>query len=354
MIRLRSFAVCICLFLTFSLATAEVVAAASAGGKCIKAGATTGTAKKQLTCKKVGKKLVWTTASKSPNSLTVGTKVPGHLANPVQISFNRSSGLFFGWSLPINFGSGPLISYRIEFRTLDTPWLFLQDALPTQRSITAKHNELVGTTIRFRVAGVNKYGVGTFSTSEWVQYASTTGSDIPATSQLPIASATTTTPIVVTTTTTITTTTTVLVGTVSQRNAVNKGASYLKFSAFSRTGLIGQLEYEGFSLDDATYGTDAQNADWNAQAVKKGASYLKFSAFSRTGLIGQLEYEGFTTEQATFGTDAQNADWNVQAGKKAASYLKYSAFSRSGLIDQLLYEGYTQAQAEYGVGTTGL
>lgn len=155
-------------------------------------------------------------------------------------------------------------------------------------------------------------------------------------------------------TTVVTTTTTVLVGTVSQRNAVKKAASYLSWQSFSRSGLIGQLQYEGFSLDDSTYGTDAQNADWNAQAVKKGTSYLKFSAFSRTGLIGQLEYEGFTADQATFGTDAQNADWNVQAGKKAASYLKSSAFSRSGLIDQLLYEGYTQAQAEYGVGTTGL
>ena len=157
-----------------------------------------------------------------------------------------------------------------------------------------------------------------------------------------------------TTTAAPTTNTTVLVGTVSQRNAVKKGASYLKSSAFSRTGLIGQLQYEGFTLDDATYGTDAQNADWNVQAVKKGASYLKSSAFSRTGLIGQLEYEGFTADQATSGTDAQNADWNLQAGKKAASYLKSSAFSRSGLIDQLLYEGFTQEQAEYGVGTTGL
>jgi hypothetical protein len=89
-------------------------------------------------------------------------------------------------------------------------------------------------------------------------------------------------------------------------------------------------------------------------AVSKAASYLRFSAFSRTGLIEQLEYEKFTNAESVFGVDGQNADWNAQAAKKAASYLKSSSFSRSGLIDQLLYEGFTQTQAEYGVSTTGL
>ena len=142
--------------------------------------------------------------------------------------------------------------------------------------------------------------------------------------------------------------------TVSQKNATSKAASYLKYSAFSRSGLIEQLEYEGFTNADSIFGTDAQKADWNTQATKKAASYLKTSAFSRSGLITQLEFEGFTNLEAVFGTDAQSADWNVQAGKKAASYLKTQSFSRSGLIEQLLFEGFTQAQAEFGVGTTGL
>jgi hypothetical protein len=95
--------------------------------------------------------------------------------------------------------------------------------------------------------------------------------------------------------------------------------------------------------------TVAQN-----NAKKSATSYLKYSAFSRSGLIGQLEFEGFSTADATYGVDAQNANWNAQAAKSAASYLKYSSFSRTGLIDQLVFEGYTQAQAEYGVSTTGL
>lgn len=144
------------------------------------------------------------------------------------------------------------------------------------------------------------------------------------------------------------------VTTVSQRNAVAKAASYLRFSAFSRSGLIAQLEFEGFSKADATFGVDAQRVDWTAQAVKKGASYLRTSAFSRTGLISQLEFEGFSTSEATVGADSQNADWNTQAARKAASYLRSSSFSRSGLIGQLEFEGFTRSQAEFGVASVGL
>jgi len=91
---------------------------------------------------------------------------------------------------------------------------------------------------------------------------------------------------------------------INQVNARKAAASYLAYSAFSRTGLIKQLEYEGFSKSDATYGADAQNANWNAQAAKAAKSYLSYSAFSRKGLIEQLMYEGYTLEQATFGTDS--------------------------------------------------
>lgn len=89
-------------------------------------------------------------------------------------------------------------------------------------------------------------------------------------------------------------------------------------------------------------------------ARDKAADYLSFSAFSRTGLIGQLEFEGFSTEDATYGVDAQGADWNAQAALKAADYLEFSSFSRQGLIDQLIFEGFSPAEAEYGVSTTGL
>ena len=91
--------------------------------------------------------------------------------------------------------------------------------------------------------------------------------------------------------------------TVGQKNALQKAKDYLSFTAFSYTGLIEQLEYEGFTKEEATYGADNCGTDWKEQAVKKAADYLSFSSFSKSGLIEQLEYEGFTTEQATYGAE---------------------------------------------------
>ena len=89
--------------------------------------------------------------------------------------------------------------------------------------------------------------------------------------------------------------------TAGQRNARRSAESYLDVSAFSRSGLIKQLEFEGFSMDDATYAVDVVEVDWNEQAAKSAASYLDVSSFSRSGLIKQLEFEGFTREQAEYG-----------------------------------------------------
>lgn len=139
-----------------------------------------------------------------------------------------------------------------------------------------------------------------------------------------------------------------------QRNALDRAKSYLRYSAFSYTGLIEQLEYEKFSHADAVYAVDNCGADWREQALKKALSYLDYSAFSYTGLIEQLEYEGFEHSDAEYAADNCGADWNEQAAKKAASYLKYSSFSRDGLIDQLMYEGFSREQAEYGVSKNGM
>jgi membrane protein involved in colicin uptake len=88
-------------------------------------------------------------------------------------------------------------------------------------------------------------------------------------------------------------------------------------------------------------------------ALRKADDYLAFTAFSYSGLIGQLEYEGYSTEEATYAVDNCGADWNEQAAKKAQQYIDYSSFSRSGLIDQLIYEGFSADQAEYGATAVG-
>ncbi|GAA2199930.1 Ltp family lipoprotein [Sinomonas flava] len=90
-------------------------------------------------------------------------------------------------------------------------------------------------------------------------------------------------------------------GTISQQNALRKAKSYLDYSAFSRTGLIGQLEFEKYSTADATWAVDRVTVDWNEQAAKKAKDYLKFTSFSHSGLVDQLIFEGFTPEQAEYG-----------------------------------------------------
>ncbi len=40
-------------------------------------------------------------------------------------------------------------------------------------------------------------------------------------------------------------------------------------SGFSRDGLVGQLEYEQFSSEDAAYGADNAGADWNKETEEK-------------------------------------------------------------------------------------
>ena len=88
-------------------------------------------------------------------------------------------------------------------------------------------------------------------------------------------------------------------------------------------------------------------------AVGQAESYLSHSNFSRSGLIAQLEYEGYSTEDATFAVDYVGADWNAQAAGQAASYLSHSSFSREGLYDQLIYEGYSDAEANAGLAAVG-
>ena len=91
--------------------------------------------------------------------------------------------------------------------------------------------------------------------------------------------------------------------TMGERNALESAKSYLNSSAFSYSGLIEQLEFEGYSTSEATYAVDHCGADWNEQAALSAASYLKSSSFSKQGLIDQLEFEGFTHEQAVYGVE---------------------------------------------------
>lgn len=87
------------------------------------------------------------------------------------------------------------------------------------------------------------------------------------------------------------------------KNALRSAKDYLEIMPFSYSGLIEQLEYEGYSYSEAKYAADNCGADWYEQAAKSAENYLKIMSFSRSGLIEQLEYEGYTHQQAVYGVD---------------------------------------------------
>lgn len=91
--------------------------------------------------------------------------------------------------------------------------------------------------------------------------------------------------------------------TLGQLNALETAGSYLDVMPFSHSGLVKQLEYEGYTHEEAVYAADHCGADWNEQAVKSAKLYLDTMTFSRQGLIEQLEYEGFTHDQAVYGVE---------------------------------------------------
>jgi hypothetical protein len=91
--------------------------------------------------------------------------------------------------------------------------------------------------------------------------------------------------------------------TLAQEQAIGSAQDYLAYTAFSKSGLVDQLIFEGFSQADAEFAVEHITVDWNEQAVQSAKDYLDFTHFSRSGLIEQLEYEGFSTKQATYAVD---------------------------------------------------
>lgn len=89
-----------------------------------------------------------------------------------------------------------------------------------------------------------------------------------------------------------------------------------------------------------------------SNAAETAGRYLGIAGFSRQKLIEQLEYEGYTADEAAEAVDSLDVNYNAEAVESAQSYLDLTSFSRSGLIDQLEYEGYTSAQAEHGASQT--
>ncbi len=117
----------------------------------------------------------------------------------------------------------------------------------------------------------------------------------------------------------------------------------------SNSGPASKIESSKTKASSTKNTPEVKESIWDSQAKLKAESYLRYTAFSRSGLIEQLEYEGFSKTDSTQAVDSLNVNWNDQAILKAKSYLKNMAFSKSGLIDQLEFEGFTSSQAAYAV-----
>ena len=89
-------------------------------------------------------------------------------------------------------------------------------------------------------------------------------------------------------------------------------------------------------------------------AMRSAQDYISLMGFSRTGLIAQLEFEGFSTADATHAVDNINVNWYEQAARSAQAYQTIMGFSRSSMINQLVFDGFTQSQAEHGATAVGL
>lgn len=111
------------------------------------------------------------------------------------------------------------------------------------------------------------------------------------------------------------------------------------------TELLTELHTEAPTIAEISLGK--QNA------LKQAKNYINFTAFSYTSLISQLEFEGFSNEEAIYGADNCGADWNIEAAEKAKDYLAIYGMSRDGLKEQLLFEGFTNEQAEYALAQVG-
>ncbi|TNC16630.1 hypothetical protein FHE66_14750 [Georgenia sp. 311] len=121
-----------------------------------------------------------------------------------------------------------------------------------------------------------------------------------------------------------------------------------------------ELKDAGWAAAEATADPDPiptpdQDATPDVHSAQRSAkAFLAAGPASRSGLIAQLEFEGYPVRDATWAVDQLDIDWEEEATRSATGYLQTMPFSRDGLVDQLLSEGFTQEQAEHGVTEAGL
>ena len=116
-------------------------------------------------------------------------------------------------------------------------------------------------------------------------------------------------------------------------------------------------DYDTSSSSDDDTSTSSFTDDYSAldyesqNCYDQAMSYLDFMAFSRNGLIHQLQHDGYTDQAISNALDLLERDyvsWDTEALKKAQEYMETFSFSQQRLYEQLIHDGFTEEQANYG------
>ena len=106
------------------------------------------------------------------------------------------------------------------------------------------------------------------------------------------------------------------------------------------------------STTSSSFSNDYSALDYESQnCYDQAMSYLDFMAFSRNGLIHQLQHDGYTDNAISNALDLLEkyyVSWDTEALKKAQEYMETFSFSQQRLYEQLIHDGFTEEQANYG------
>ena len=118
-----------------------------------------------------------------------------------------------------------------------------------------------------------------------------------------------------------------------ESKAVKDALTLTGAKAFSREGLIAQLESMGHSHSEAEKAADAAGADWNEMALRQASAFLSYLPLSGQELAGRLTGAGFTAEEADYAVENCGADWKENA-LKHAEWALYAVTQTLGAPDQ--------------------
>ena len=85
------------------------------------------------------------------------------------------------------------------------------------------------------------------------------------------------------------------------------------------------------------------------EAMKTAKTYLGYIDYSYSGLVNQLELEGYSNTDAVKAVEMLGIDWNEQALKCANAYIVKSKMTKKEVKKQMKADGFTDSQIEYAI-----